>query len=51
MHLESVVQRVCAISAAIYTPISIALNILLLVLIKVCKNNGIKDYKMQILYH
>jgi hypothetical protein len=43
---ESVVQRVSATAAAIYTPIGLALNIILLLLIGYCKNDDIKKYKM-----
>jgi hypothetical protein len=43
---ESVVQRVQAVSATIYTPLGVALNILLLALITFCKHDEIKAYKM-----
>jgi hypothetical protein len=37
---------VSAVGAAIYTPVGVGLNILLLFLIKYCKNEDIKNYKM-----
>jgi hypothetical protein len=43
---DSIVQHVQAISAAIYTPIGIALNILLLTMILFVKHDAIKNYKM-----
>jgi hypothetical protein len=46
LNSDSVIQRVVAISAAIYTPIGIALNILLLALILFVKHDEIKNYKM-----
>jgi hypothetical protein len=46
MITDSKVQRVTAIAAAIYTPVGIALNFLLLALIRFCKNDAIKNYKV-----
>jgi hypothetical protein len=46
MISDSTVQRVTAISAVIYTPVGIGLNILLLALIIFFKHDAIKDYKV-----